>query len=58
MYGMGRPEFVATLSGEITLGFTILSKKVFLLLLREMANVLKLFYIYSFNRIYVFILKL
>lgn len=55
---MGRPEFVATLSGEITLGFTILSKKVFLLLLREMANVLKLFYIYSFNRIYVFILKL
>ena len=45
--------------GKSHLGFTVLPKKVFLLILwREMPNGLNLFYVYNANHIYVFILNL
>lgn len=56
---MDYPQFMTKLSKEIILGFTIFPMKVsvfFLVILREMWNGLKLFYLYNFHHMYVFML--
>lgn len=56
---MAYPKFLTTLSGEIMLSFMSLPKKVFLLIiLREMPNSLKLFCMFNFNHLCIFILKI
>lgn len=56
---MGFPKFMTKMSGEIMLDFTILSMIVSLLIiLREIPDGLKLFCLYNFNHMYVFMLTL